>query len=236
MICGRRCPEGSERCFTRLRVGYDGGMRLRPLWPVVGIAAAPVVLAGLGLTHPVDLNPATASYWRTLHLLLLPIFPLLGVNLWWLLTAAPGAVAFLARTLALVYIAFYTALDVLAGVAAGLVVERASSTGAGDLSEVTGWLFTQANALAVVGVVAFLLACGLTGAVLVRRCGQGALGGALLLIAGAAVFTRSHVYFPDGVAAMLVMAVGFAWLQRLRLSPAAAVPVQPEYGPLAERL
>jgi hypothetical protein len=91
------------------------------LLPLLGIVAAPLLLAVMGLTHPRDLTPETARYWYVLHLLLLPVFPLLGVNLWWLLAGIPGPWAWVARILTFVYIPFYGALDVLGGIATGLV-------------------------------------------------------------------------------------------------------------------
>ncbi len=103
-------------------------LRSQALLPLLGIAAAPLFLAGMGLTHPYDLTPATASYWYTLHSVLLPIFSLLGVNLWWLLANIPGPWAWLARILVFVYIPFYSALDVLAGIGTGLVLNRSHAT------------------------------------------------------------------------------------------------------------
>lgn len=50
---------------------------------VLGVAAT-LLLAFLGVTHPHLLNPETAPYRHTLHLILLVLFPLLSVNLYWL--------------------------------------------------------------------------------------------------------------------------------------------------------
>jgi hypothetical protein len=58
---------------------------------------------------------------------------------------------------------------------------------------------------------------------IIRRVGRAALLGALLLIGSAVSFLRSHIYFPIGVLTMLVMAIGFAWLQRARLGGVAAI-------------
>ena len=198
-------------------------IQLRPqtVLPLLGIAATPLFLAIMGFTHPDDLTPETASYWRTLHIILLPVFPLLGVNLWWLLANIPGPWAWLARSLAFLYIPFYGALDVLAGIGAGLVLNRAQATDQPELVAVNRWLFDQAHELLDVGAWAFLLACLVTGVLLVRRAGWVALPGALLLSAAAVSFLRSHIYFPVGVLTMLVMAVGFVWLQWARLRGAA---------------
>jgi hypothetical protein len=203
-------------------------LRSQAFLSLLGIAATPLFLAAMGLTHPYDLTPETAGYWYTLHYVLLPVFPLLGVNLWWLLANIPGPWAWLARILAFVYIPFYGALDVLAGMATGLVLSRAQATDRPALAAVNLWLFTQGNELAKVGVWAFLLACVLTSVLLIRRVGRAALPGAVLLVASAVSFLSSHIYYPVGVLTMLVMAIGFASLQWTRLRRVAE-PGQPHY-------
>lgn len=194
---------------------------------IAGIAAGPLVLAGLGVTHPTDLTSATAPYWRDLHVVLLILFPLLGVNLWWLLDGIPGPAAWMARGAGLVYIAFYGALDVLAGIATGILVADAGVPGDG---EVTSALFSAGNALAEVGVWALLIGCLITSILIVARAGRRGWVGGLLLSAAAVVFLRSHIYFPMGVAAMLGMAAGFGWLQwsRLTVLDRSGLPVRPE--------
>lgn len=182
-----------------------------------GIVLAPLLLAALGITHPRALTAETAGWWRDLHILLLPIFPLLGLNLWWLLAGSPGPLPWLGRGAAFVYAAFYGALDVLAGIGAGLVVARGAVEGRTEPAVVLPWLFAQGNALAEVGVWAFLLGCLIAAGVLVARAGRPAVPGAVLLCGAAVVFLRSHVYFPVGVATMLVMAAGFGLLQWARL-------------------
>ncbi len=201
--------------------GQPGGARRPSRAAIAGIVVPPLLLAGLGVTHPQDLTAETARWWRDLHVLLLPVFPLLGVNLWWLLAASPGPLPWLGRAAAFVYAAFYGALDVLAGIGTGLVVVRATGEGRPEGAIVVPWLFAQGNALAEVGVWAFLLACLVTAGVLVARTGRVAAPGALLLCGAAVVFLRSHIYFPVGVATMLVMAMGFGLLQwaRLRAGP-----------------
>src|SRR6266542_2906204 len=70
----------------------------------VGLALAPLVLAAVGVTHPQDLTPDTAFYWHYMHVALLPVFPLLGVNVWWLLAGVDGPLAWAARVLAFLYV------------------------------------------------------------------------------------------------------------------------------------
>ena len=52
------------------------------------------------------------------------VFPLLGLDLWWVLQGVRHPLAWAARVLAFVYAGFYGALDVLAGIATGLMVSR----------------------------------------------------------------------------------------------------------------
>ena len=191
--------------------------------PLLGIAATPLFLAIIGFTHPQDLTRETAVYWRTLHLILLPVFPLLGMNLWWLLADIRNPWAVLARILVFVYIPFYGALDVLAGIGTGSVFIRAQVTDQPAPTTVIFWLFDEGLELSHVGVWAFLLACALTGLLLVQRAGWIALPGAVLLIAAAISFLNSHIYYPRGVLTMFAMAFAFAWLQWVRLREPTAV-------------
>lgn len=193
-----------------------------PLAQVAGIALAPLILALVGLTHPMHLTDETAGWWRDLHIILIPVFPLLGVNLWWLLAGFAGPLPWLGRVAGLIYLGFYGALDVLAGVAAGMVRARAAQEGAPQALAVEPWLFSTGNSLADVGVWTFLLGCLVASGLLIARAGRRALPGAALLCVAAVVFLRSHIYFPVGVLAMLGMAAGFGLLQWARLYPPPA--------------
>lgn len=201
-------------------------------WSITGIALGPLLLALIGVTHPHQLNPDTAGYWKNMHIGLLVVFPLLGINIWWLLRGLHHPVAWIARGLALVYAGFYGALDVLAGVATGLVVERSVVEQQPGLTVVNNWLFDEGNALAVVGVWAFFMACLLTvlSLYLHRVRGRPLVAGGLLLMAGAWMFLSSHIYYPLGVTAMLLLAAGFSLLMWARMSADArsTVPGAPE--------
>lgn len=88
-------------------------------WAQVLVTAGPAVgLAGLGLTHPQELTATSASWWTTLHVVLLPTFPLLAVSLWLLLRRVPGPVAWVARIATYGYATFYNVTDVVVGIAA----------------------------------------------------------------------------------------------------------------------
>lgn len=188
---------------------------------VLGIAAGPVLLAVVGVTHPHQLNPDTADYWKNMHIGLLVLFPLLGLDIWWVLNGVQHPLAWVARVLAFVYAGFYGALDVLAGIATGVMVEQATATGQPGLIVVNNWLFDEGNALAVIGVWAFFVACLFVVVCLyldgVRTWRL--IPGGVLLLAGAWMFLSSHIYFPLGVIAMMLLAGGFSlllWARRGR--------------------
>jgi hypothetical protein len=181
---------------------------------VVVIAGPAVVLAGLGLTHPQDLTASSASWWTTLHVLLLPLFPLLALSLWLLLRGVPGPVAWVARIAAYGYAAFYTALDVLAGIAAGELTQLNAERGLQTDTVEVDRLFAVGNDLGEIGVWAFGVACAATIAALAGRDGRRSLPGAAVLAVAALVFVAGgvHIYWPWGVATMLALAAGLGLL------------------------
>lgn len=125
----------------------------RRVGQVAAVALPGLVLAGLGLFHPRSLAPSTATGWWQLHVVLLPLFPLLAVVLWVLVRGEHGAFAWLARLAAYVYAVFYTGLDALAGIAAGYATHTLQRG-----SQVVLDLRALGNQLGAVGASAFLVA------------------------------------------------------------------------------
>jgi hypothetical protein len=176
---------------------------------VVVIAGPAVLLAGAGLTHPQHLTVGDASWWAMLHALLLVLFPLLGLAHWLLLRGIGGALAWTARLAAFMFAAFYTALDVLAGIGTGTLVENGTDP---DATEVH-LLFQAGNDLGFVGGLSFVVACTASSVVLIRQAGRRATPGGLLLVAASIpYFLGSHIYWPVGVVTMLLLALGFGLL------------------------
>jgi hypothetical protein len=191
-------------------------------WARVVVVAGPaVVLAGLGLTHPQDLTATSAPWWTTLHVLLLPLFPLLALSLWLLLRGLPGPAAWAARIAAYGYAAFYTALDVLAGIAAGELTQLNAERGLQADTVEVGRMFAVGNDLGEIGVWCFWLACAATALAVVGRVGRNALPGAVVLVAAAAVFAAGgvHIYWPWGVGTMLALAAGLGLLAAVLPDP-----------------
>ena len=187
-------------------------------WSMVAVAALPgALLAIAGLFHPSELTVATAPTWWWLHVLLLPVFPLLGGVLVLLLRGERDWISWIARVAAYVYAVFYTGLDVLAGIGAGYVFAAA-----GRPSQAVQDLLDIGNALAVYGVHAFLVAALATGIATIRRDGVAAFPGALLLIAAAVPFLQAHIYWPVGGLSMVGLAIGSGALEWARGRPAVA--------------
>src|SRR3954467_14951050 len=90
------------------------------------VTAGPLLLAVAGLVHPGGLSAATAHRWVHLHIVLLPVFPLLALGFVVLLRGRPrfdlaGVATVVAWLGAAVYAAGYTGLDAVSGIAAGTV-------------------------------------------------------------------------------------------------------------------
>lgn len=192
-------------------------------WSIyVAVAGPSLVLAAIGLSHPQDLTADTAQWWTNMHIILIPVFPLLALAQWILLRGSggglPGVLAWGARIAGWIYLGFYGALDTLAGIGTGWLVQNGVHSGGGhhgtamDRDPVLNQLFGIGNDLGYIGAYAFVAASLLTAAVLVMRAGPKAIAGGVALVAGAVAFSQWHIYWPKGVASQLTLAIGFALL------------------------
>ena len=191
--------------------------RERAEWVRAVVVALPgLALAAIGSAHPLVLTPATAHHWTSLHLLLVPFFPLLAVALWMLLRHRSGPIAGLARLAGYGYAACYSALDVLAGIGAGTVVEH-DRRGSQNMLD----LLATGDRFGFIGGVLFIAASVLTTVCLGLRHGIRVLPGGALLVVSAWLFLTHHIYPPTGVLAQVGIAAGCAGLA-LAGRPAAA--------------
>ncbi|MEJ2886613.1 hypothetical protein [Actinomycetospora aeridis] len=214
---------------------------MRPTTAVLATALPALALAVLGSSHPAVLTPESALWWRDLHIIGLVLFPLLALGPWAVVRAAKpaGPVGWvlegLAVVLGLVYAAFYGALDALAGVGGGHETMR---VGPGPW---VAALFEIADALGINGSYAYLAATVLA-AVLALVAAPGAWRllagvGALFAVVGAWSFLTSHIYWPYGVATMVMLAIGHTAMAvavtrrpaapRHRAAPDAGDPASP---------
>jgi len=189
---------------------------------LLAAAVPPLLLAALGTTHPPMLTPASAPWWRDLHVLGLALFPLLALGPWVVVRARSRLVEAAVVVLGLVYACCYTALDVLAGIGAG---QETVVVGPGPWVPA---LFGMADRLALPGVYAYLATAVIGGAtaVVVTRgvaARAAAVVGTVLVLGGAWSFLTSHIYPPVGVATMVALAVGWTTLAAV-VPPAVRSP------------
>ncbi|MCL3819262.1 hypothetical protein [Aeromicrobium wangtongii] len=181
----------------------------------LAVLAPPVVIALVGLTHPAHLTQDASARWRDLHIVLLPLFPLLAVGPWLVARSVEPLYGWITLVLGYVYACFYSALDILAGIAAGALKH--------DREGGLGTVFGYASDLGQIGSIAYLGATAAAAGCVLRVAGARALPGALVSLGGAYGFMENHVYPPWGVASMLAIAAGWAWmLVAVRLRPAGA--------------
>jgi hypothetical protein len=171
------------------------------------VAVPGLLLAGFGAVHPARLDAATAPWWTTLHIILLPVFPLLGVAAWSLLASAPPWLRWPGRVAAFGYAAFYGGLDAVAGIAGGTVVHAQHGA-----TPVVGAVFTAGDLVGHIGTACFLVAGVLIVVAAVLRAGWWAVPGGVVLLLASVSFLDSHIFWPRGVVTMLGVAAGMSWL------------------------
>ncbi|MET9973373.1 hypothetical protein ABZZ80_47980 [Streptomyces sp. NPDC006356] len=179
------------------------------------VTAGPLLLAAAGLAHPHGLSRATAEDWARLHVILLPVFPLLTVGFLVPLWRRPsrdlaGIATVVAWVSAFAYAAFYTGLDAVAGIAAGTAVEHAPETA--NLGALKRPLYDTGEALGEAGAYGLIGAVLATAIALFPRYGVRILPGTGMLLVSGWSFTDSHIFWPRGVYTMLGFALGFALL------------------------
>jgi hypothetical protein len=198
------------------------------------VMLGPVLLALAGLVHPSGLSAATAHRWVWLHIVLLPVFPLLVLGFMVLLRQRPcGGMPRVARVVAwicaTVYAAAYTGLDAVAGIAAGTVAGQHGDPT--ELRRLVLALYETGDRLGTVGVCAFLAATLAAAVSLGSTHGIRVVPGTVVLLAAGWSFIDSHIFSPRGVLTMLAMAAGFAlltWATTRRAGgPSATITADP---------
>lgn len=171
---------------------------------VAAVLLPPLVIGLIGTTHPPHLTQDASAYWRDLHIVLLPLFPLLAVGPWLVARDIDATYGRITLVLGYVYACFYSALDILAGIAAGALKHDRE----GGLATV----FRYASDLGQIGSVAYVGATAAAAGCLLRVAGPRVLPGAVIAIGGAFGFMENHVYWPGGVLSMAAIVAGWAWM------------------------
>lgn len=209
------------RVEGRTEADHAVDARGRPVPRAVLIALPALVIAGLGCVHPGHLTAETAQWWSTLHVILLPVFPLLAAAQWRALDGAPVALRWPGRLAAFGFGVYYDGLDALAGIAAGAIVHE-EGRGPAALA-----VLEIGDRLGLVGAWCFLIANGvIVVAALVARAGWAVVPGGAVLLTASVSFLDSHLFWPRGVLTLLGVAVGLVLLDR-RGAAWAATPGGP---------
>ena len=183
------------------------------------LALPGVTLAVAGLFHPHHLTYDTSWRWFALHLPGLLVFPLVGLALAELVHGRRDPAAWAVRGAAYVYATFYSALDVISGIAAGYVTHELGP-GVPRPHEVS-LLFRIGTPLGHVGSVALIAGCAVITA---DQLARNRAWPALLLVPGALLVHVGHIFAPTGVAGMLLLGLGTAgtaWSARRATFPGA---------------
>jgi hypothetical protein len=91
------------------------------------LLGTPLALAPLMVVHQLIDQFERPDAFLALHLLLLPLFALMGVAIWTLLSGIGGAVAWTARAAAFLFLVGYVALDAISGIAASAILASGTS-------------------------------------------------------------------------------------------------------------
>jgi len=167
---------------------------------------APAIAGALvGLTHPMRLTADTALYWQNMHIVLIFLFPLIGVAPWLIARRVDRRLGWIAALGGYGFATLYTALDILAGVAAGALV-------LGGEADATGPVYAIARILARIGVWSLIAAVIAAGVAAFLQARMAAVPGLVLAAIGAYLVYPGHIYFPVGTAAMGLLAAGLALL------------------------
>lgn len=187
-------------------------------------ASLPAIVCGMiGVLHPTVLTESTGSLWQGIHIVLIPLFPLIGIGPWLIARRVDRRLGFLGALFGYGYATFYTSLDLLAGVAAGTV-----QLAGFDAAKTP--LYAIARILAMVGIVSLIAGVVTASIAAIVRAGLVALPGAVLALAGAVLHYYGHIYLGYGTIAMLLLAAGmvilaFAATRDDRAFPSWATPV-----------
>ncbi len=167
-----------------------------------------LILAGAGLSHPHLLTVESAHDWWTLHVALLPVFPLLAFALLFLLRGDRSPLAWAARVAGYGFAVGYTALDAIDGIGAGLVVEASGQ----PEDVITARIFEIGDRIGRAGIWSLVAAVLLTAVALWPRHRFWVLPGTVVFLAGCHLFYDHHIFTPDGAWGMVAIAAGTALL------------------------
>ncbi len=129
----------------------------------------PILVGCLNLTHPLVNPPVYSaivdhlSWWITLHILNLVLFPALGLAGYLLVRDVHNRASALTKLALILFVPIYTGFDALAGIGTGILVKNAKQMAPDDLATVERFIDAYWNscwiyAVAAVGSIAWVIA------------------------------------------------------------------------------
>ena len=172
------------------------------------LIGTPLVLALLMIVHQLIDQFERPVAFLALHLLLLPLFALMGMAIWVLLDGVGGGVAWAARVAAFLFLVGYVALDAISGIAASVLLASEAPWS----MEATRALFASGPAAipTTVAVLAWRVSV-LLAALALYRAGRPLAP--LVLLAATALWLNNDHGGLRGVVVFGGFAVAAAWLE-----------------------
>lgn len=178
-------------------------------WLRAVLAALPgLLLAVFAAHHPPGLLPETAHHWWSMHVYLVPVFPLVPIALLWLIRLESGPLVWVARLAGYGFAVCYTALDAVAGIGAGLLMDNEGLPSGPTVTR----MFSVADPIGLAGVWMLIVCAVATTLILGLRHGPWVLPGGVVLVGAGWLFRTSHIFFPVGMYAMIGLGLGTALL------------------------
>lgn len=183
------------------------------------LVGTPLALAVALWFHPTggmelyDSLAPVADTWLPLHVLLLPLFGLLGVSLYVLLEGYASTVATVGRIGVATYLVCYVAFEAIAGIATGLLVHGARSLPPAQQEGVAAALQATIEPALVLALVGTLGAIVAVAALATELRADGAPASAVALLAALPVAVFAHGGARLDALAMVAFAIGVVWLE-----------------------
>ena len=140
------------------------------------IRFVPLAFAALLLAHPMgdsfyEIASESNTTWLIVHVGALVLFPAMAGVVWQMLRGADGRAATFSRAALLVFAVFYTAWEVMTGVATGVLAQAGDVEGVERIT--THWLSGELGVLNSIGALAWTGAIA-AAVVALRREGRAA--------------------------------------------------------------
>lgn len=202
-------------------------------WRRIILLGTPALLVLLELGHPpldhmhtISMLTPIVSWWIVLHMLLVPLFALMGWTFFLLLEGVQNRAAILCRYLTVVYISFSIGYDTVAGLNSGILVSNALPLPPTQQAVVQGMISQLFTSPAIVLSYDILLISGIASislaALALARAGVPWLP--VLLFLGTILSAYSHA-LPFGPLGTTCFFLAALWIELVWRKAQASTPI-----------